>query len=134
MVIGTPGTLTPDQARTQAAALLAKVKLGADPAGERSDGRKADDVRELLALGRSGFQNRPLFADVCGDFRRSPASLSVLVIPQRHSLFVSEVEPTFRLTDVLRSGYSLKSGDHFKPRLRNFSDGPFSGKESSAPD
>jgi integrase len=49
MVIGTPNTLTPDQARTQAAALLAKVKLGADPAGERSDGRKADDVRDLLA-------------------------------------------------------------------------------------
>jgi hypothetical protein len=48
MVIGTPRTLTPDQARTQAAALLAKVKLGADPAGERSDGRKADDVRDLL--------------------------------------------------------------------------------------
>jgi integrase len=49
MVIGTPQTLTPDQARTQAAALLAKVKLGADPAGERSDGRKADDVQDLLA-------------------------------------------------------------------------------------
>jgi integrase len=49
MVIGTPMTLTPDQARTQAAALLAKVKLGADPAGERSDGRKADDVHDLLA-------------------------------------------------------------------------------------
>jgi integrase len=49
MVIGTPRTLTPDQARTQAAALLAKVKLGADPAGERSDGRKADDVQDLLA-------------------------------------------------------------------------------------
>jgi integrase len=49
MVIGTSRTLTPDQARTQAAALLAKVKLGADPARERSDGRKADDVRDLLA-------------------------------------------------------------------------------------
>jgi integrase len=49
MVFGTPKTLTPDQARTQAAALLAKVKLGADPAGDRSDGRKADDVRSLLA-------------------------------------------------------------------------------------
>jgi integrase len=49
MVIGTPKTLTPDQARSQAAAILAKVKLGADPAGERSDGRKADDVRDLLA-------------------------------------------------------------------------------------
>jgi integrase len=49
MVFGTPKTLTPDQARTHAAALLAKVKLGADPGGDRSDGRKADDVRSLLA-------------------------------------------------------------------------------------
>ena len=49
MVLGTPRTLTPDQARSHAAAILAKVKLGADPAGERSDGRKADDVRDLLA-------------------------------------------------------------------------------------
>jgi integrase len=49
MVFGTPKTLTPDQARNQAAALLAKVKLGADPAGDRSDGRKADDVTGLLA-------------------------------------------------------------------------------------
>jgi integrase len=49
MVIGTPSTLTPDQARTRAAALLARVKLGADPAGERSLGRKADDVQDLLA-------------------------------------------------------------------------------------
>jgi integrase len=49
MVIGSPKTLTPEQARAQAAALLAKVKLGADPARERSDGRKADDVQDLLA-------------------------------------------------------------------------------------
>ena len=49
MVFGTSKTLTPDQARTQAAALLASVKLGADPAGDRSAGRKADDVRDLLA-------------------------------------------------------------------------------------
>jgi integrase len=49
MVFGTSKTLTPDQARTQAAALLAKVKLGADPAGDRSDGRKADDLMSLLA-------------------------------------------------------------------------------------
>ena len=58
MVLGTPRTFTPDQARNQAAAILAKVKLGADPAGERSDGRKADDVRDLLAKFMDGSCSR----------------------------------------------------------------------------
>jgi integrase len=48
MVLGTPKTLTPDQARTLAADLLAKVKLGADPARDRSQARKADSVSDLL--------------------------------------------------------------------------------------
>ena len=48
LVLGTPKTLTPNQARTQAAALLAQVKLGADPAQERSEARKADSVSDLL--------------------------------------------------------------------------------------
>ena len=48
MVIGTPATLTPEQAREAAETLLAKVKLGADPAAERSSARKAETVDDLL--------------------------------------------------------------------------------------
>jgi integrase len=49
MVIGTPKTLTPDQARTQASALLASVKLGTDPASERMALRQAETVGEVLS-------------------------------------------------------------------------------------
>jgi len=80
-----------------------------------------------LVLTASG---RSLFAELPSPHGR--LSRGALVRPWRHSLFVSKVEPIFRLTDVLRSGYSLNSGDHFKPRLRNFSDGPFTGKEIRA--
>src|SRR6266481_6212801 len=48
LVLGAPKTLTPSQARTQAAAPLAQVKLGADPAQERSEASKADSVSDLL--------------------------------------------------------------------------------------
>src|SRR4051794_20764098 len=42
MVIGTLATLTPEKAREAAERLLARVKLGADPAAERSNARKAE--------------------------------------------------------------------------------------------
>jgi hypothetical protein len=41
MVLGRSSTLTPDQARKLASSLLAKVRLGADPAEERVQARKA---------------------------------------------------------------------------------------------
>jgi integrase len=50
MVLGRSSTLTPDQARKLAGSLLAKAKLGADPAEERSQARKAENVGELLDL------------------------------------------------------------------------------------
>jgi hypothetical protein len=50
LVLGRLNTLTPDEARKLAATLLAKVKLGADPAAERSEARKAENVGELLDL------------------------------------------------------------------------------------
>ena len=50
LVLGSLKTLTPDEARKLAASLLAKVKLGADPAAERSRARKAENVGELLDL------------------------------------------------------------------------------------
>jgi integrase len=48
MVIGCPKTLTPDEARTQASGILARVRLGEDPSAERSNARKAENISELL--------------------------------------------------------------------------------------
>jgi hypothetical protein len=48
MVIGTPKNLTPEEARNQASGILARVRLGDDPAAERSNARKADNVSELF--------------------------------------------------------------------------------------
>jgi integrase len=48
--LGSVAQLTPDQARRTAADLLAQVRLGADPAAERAEGRKAVTVGELLDL------------------------------------------------------------------------------------
>jgi integrase len=48
MVIGTPATLSPEKAREAAETLLAKVKLGEDPAAERGAARKAETVDDLL--------------------------------------------------------------------------------------
>jgi integrase len=48
IVIGSPATLPPEQAREAAERLLAGVKLGADRASERSAARKAETVADLL--------------------------------------------------------------------------------------
>jgi integrase len=48
MVIGSPATLPPEQAREAAEKLLASVKLGADPASDRSEARKAETVNDIL--------------------------------------------------------------------------------------
>jgi hypothetical protein len=49
MVIGSPKNNAPDEARTAASDVLARVRLGEDPAAERSAARKAETVRELFA-------------------------------------------------------------------------------------
>ena len=49
MVIGSPKNIAPDEARTAASGILARVRLGEDPAAERSAARKAETVRELFA-------------------------------------------------------------------------------------
>jgi len=49
VVIGNPGTVTPEQARAMAKDMLAKVRLGADPAAERADARAADTVACLTS-------------------------------------------------------------------------------------
>jgi integrase len=48
MVVGTPKSLTPEEARSQASGILARVRLGDDPAAERSNARKAETVSDLL--------------------------------------------------------------------------------------
>jgi integrase len=48
MVIGTPKNLTPEEARNQASGILARVRLGSDPAAERSNARKAETISDLL--------------------------------------------------------------------------------------
>jgi len=48
MVIGSPKSLPPEEARTQASGVLARVRLGEDPAADRSAARKAETVRDLL--------------------------------------------------------------------------------------
>ena len=49
MVVGTPKNLTPEEARSQASGILARVRLGDDPAAERSIARKAETIGDLLA-------------------------------------------------------------------------------------
>jgi integrase len=48
MVLGALATLTPDQARMAAKDILAAVRLGNDPAGERSKSRKTLTVGEMM--------------------------------------------------------------------------------------
>jgi integrase len=50
VTLGKIGQLTPDQARKAAADLLAAVRLGADPATEKAERRKALTVGELIDL------------------------------------------------------------------------------------
>lgn len=48
IVIGTLATLSPEKARAEAERLLAVVKLGGDPAAERTAARQAETVNDLL--------------------------------------------------------------------------------------
>ena len=47
IVLGSPDAVTPEQARDMAKDILAKVRLGADPAAERAEARAADTVSEI---------------------------------------------------------------------------------------
>jgi hypothetical protein len=49
MVLGPSKNVTPEEARSRAAGILAEVRLGGDPAAKRSEARAADNVRDLLA-------------------------------------------------------------------------------------
>jgi hypothetical protein len=40
--------LTPEEARNLASGILARIRLGGDPAAERTNARKAENVSELL--------------------------------------------------------------------------------------
>lgn len=47
VVLGNPETVTPEQARDMAKDMLAKVRLGADPAAEKAEARAADTIAEI---------------------------------------------------------------------------------------
>lgn len=47
VVLGSPDAVTPEQARATAKDMLAKVRLGADPAAERAEARASDTVAEI---------------------------------------------------------------------------------------
>ena len=47
VVLGTPETVTPEQARDLAKDMLAGVRLGADPAAERAEARQAETFSEV---------------------------------------------------------------------------------------
>ena len=47
IVLGSPDAVTPEQARTMAKDMLARVRLGADPAAERAEARAADTIAEV---------------------------------------------------------------------------------------
>lgn len=48
MVLGRPKTMAPEEARSLASNILARVRLGQDPAAERASERKAETVGDLL--------------------------------------------------------------------------------------
>jgi len=47
VVLGDPESMTPEQARAEAKGLLARVRLGADPAAERAEARQAENFAEV---------------------------------------------------------------------------------------
>jgi integrase len=48
MVLGSAKNIAPEEARNRAAGILAEVRLGGDPAANRSEARAAENVRDLL--------------------------------------------------------------------------------------
>jgi integrase len=48
MVLGTPKNLTPEEARNLASGVLAQVRLGGDPAAEKTASRRAETVSDIL--------------------------------------------------------------------------------------
>jgi integrase len=48
VVLGHPDTLQPEEARAAAKTMLARIELGADPAAERAEARRAETVSDLI--------------------------------------------------------------------------------------
>jgi integrase len=88
VTLGSTGTLTPDQARKAAADLLAGIRLGKDPAGDRRKARQTPTVSEVI--------KRYLAEEV--DPKRKPGTaalyrdyLTRLVEPELGKLRVTEI-------------------------------------------
>jgi integrase len=78
IVIGSARTLTAEQARKAARELLARARLGSDPAGERSEARKSITVGELAEAFLAQHMEPKRKQSTAGDYR---TILDQMVIP-----------------------------------------------------
>lgn len=91
VTLGSTRSLTPDQARNAARDMLAKIRLGADPATDRQKARATPTVREVIA--------RYLAEEIAPKKKASTAKL------YRHYLdnLITPAMGDFRITSVKRS-------------------------------
>lgn len=88
MSLGAHGVLTPEKARRQAFKVLAAVKDGEDPAGERSRARKACTVKELAKRFDEEHISVRLKPGTAREYRRN---LRRFILPALGRLKVAEV-------------------------------------------
>jgi len=88
MSLGAHGVLTPEKARRKAFKILAAVKDGEDPAGERSQSRKACTVRELAERFDLEHISVRLKSSTAKEYRRN---LRRFILPALGRLKVADV-------------------------------------------
>src|SRR3712207_4929928 len=88
MSLGIHGILTPEQARTQAISILASVRNGGDPAGDRQARRAAATVRDLAERFDREHISLRLKASTAKEYRRN---LNRFILPALGRLRVAEV-------------------------------------------
>jgi integrase len=76
VTIGKAGTLTADQARSKAASLLAKVKLGEDPGGDRTELRKMMSVEDFLKDFETDYVNKRVKASTAVSHKIATSKLT----------------------------------------------------------
>jgi len=123
MSLGAHGVLTPEKARRMAFKVLAAVKDGEDPAGERSRARKACTVKELAERFDQEHISVRLKPGTATEYRRN---LRRFILPALGRLKVADVTRA----DVAKFHHDLRHipyqanrnlsdyGQHFNPLLR----------------
>jgi len=101
MSLGQHGMLTTEKARTKAFGLLAAVKDGEDPAGERQQGRKAPTVAELAQRFDKEHIAVRLKPGTAREYRRN---LRRFILPAIGSLKVADVSKA----DIARLHHELR--------------------------